>query len=127
MLLHSTLENIKLKEKDIHLSKRIKSDKVLKTIESGKQGKHIKGHNNYIPGRSYLTITEKEAQELVNRYAGTGYFQRDKKDAWKHKEIIEADKPIGMNVDPETGEEIKTNRFVIHYSKNGVHIVPTRP
>lgn len=116
-----------IKQKDIALSKRIKSDKVIKKIESGKQGKHIRGHNNYLEGRSYLTITEKEAQELVNKYAGTGFLQRDRKGIWKHKEIIECDKIIGMNVDLETGRETKTNRFVIHYSKNGVHIVPTRP
>ena len=123
----STLENIKIKEKDMNLSKRIKSGEISTTIENGKQGKHIKSHENYIPGRSYLTISEKEAQDIVNKYAGTGYLQRDKKDLWKHKEIVEANKPIGMNVDPITGEEVETRRFVIHYSKKGVHIVPTRP
>ena len=36
-------------------------------ILAGKQGKHILGHNNYIEGRSYLTVSIQEAQELVNK------------------------------------------------------------
>jgi len=122
----SVLDNIKIKEKDIALSKRIKSDKIVKTIESGKQGKHIRGHNNYIEGRSYLTITEKEAQELVNKYAGKGKLRRDSKDKWTSKEFVVADKYLGVVIDPVTGEEIKTKRFSIHYAKNGTHIVPRK-
>ena len=122
----SVLENIKIKEKDIALSKYIKSNKVIKSIESGKQGKHIQGHNNYINGRSYLTIIEKEAQELVNKYAGTGKFKRDRNDKWTHKEFVKADKQIGVVVDRITGEEITTKRFTIHYSQSGTHIVPRK-
>ena len=33
---------------------------------------------------------------------------------------------IGVNVDPDTGEEIETKRYVIHYGKKGTHIVPTK-
>ena len=118
--------NIAMKEKDIKLSKHIKSDAVSKKIHSGKQGKHIKGHNNYIPGRSYLTISEEEAQKLVDKYAGTGRIQRDKNGKWSHKEIIMADEYIGICVDPVTGQETKTRKAVVHYSKNGFHIVPAK-
>lgn len=123
---NSILENIKLKERDIRLSKYIKSDKVVKTIKSGRQGKHIRGHNNYSTGNSYLTITEKEAQALVNKYAGTGKLKRDSKDKWTKKEFVIADQYIGVVVDAVTGEEIKTKRFSIHYSKKGTHIVPRK-
>lgn len=122
----STEANVKVYIQDEKLRRELRSDDTPKNIESGKQGKHIKTHNNYIPGRSYLIITESEAQELVNRYAGTEWIQRDGKGNWTHKEIITSDKMIGVVVNPVTGEETETRKFVIHYSKNGVHIVPSR-
>lgn len=118
------LKNAGLYEKDVSLRRKIKAGQISKNIESGKQGKHIVGHNNYIPGRSYLTVSEDQVQNLVNRYAGTGRMQRDRKDKWSHKEIIISDETIGISVDPVTGEEKETNKFVIHYSKKGAHIVP---
>ena len=118
------LKNAGLYEKDVSLRRKIKAGQISINIESGKQGKHIVGHNNYIPGRSYLTVSEDQVQNLVNRYAGTGRMQRDEKDKWSHKEIIISDETIGISVDPVTGEEKETNKFVIHYSKKGVHIVP---
>ena len=118
------LKNAGLYEKDVSLRRKIKAGQISTNIESGKQGKHIVGHNNYISGRSYLTVSEDQAQNLVNRYAGTGRMQRDGKDKWSHKEIIISDETIGISVDPVTGEEKETNKFVIHYSKKGVHIVP---
>ena len=121
------LSNIAIKQKDISLAKHIRSEKVLKAIEPGKQGKHMKGHNNYIPGRSYLTISEEEAQELVNRYAGHGRLERDRRGRWNHKENIIVDRDIGVYVNKMTGEEAPTNRFTIHYSNNGAHIVPAQP
>lgn len=118
------LKNAGLYEKDVSLRRKIKAGQISTNIESGKQGKHIVGHNNYIPGRSYLTVSEDQVQNLVNRYAGTGRMQRDRKDKWSHKEIIISDETIGISVDPVTGEEKETNKFVIHYSKKGAHIVP---
>lgn len=103
----------------------IKSGNQPLTIEVGKQGKHILGHNNYIDGRSYLTISIEEAQELVNKYAGTGEFEIDRKGNVKNKELITTNKNIGININNETNDLTETNRFYIHYSKNGTHIVPT--
>lgn len=92
-----------------------------KSVHEGKQGKHILGHNNYISGRSYITIPIHEVQELVNKYAGTGKLLFNK-NGWVKKELVEANKTIGI---AKTGmKENKTNCFKIHYSKNGVHIVP---
>lgn len=105
--------------------KFIKSDKQPKTIVLGKQGKHILGHNNYIEGRSYLTISLEEAQELLNKYAGTGYIKFNRKGEWDGKEIIEVDKNIGVSINNETGIKTPTNRFKVHYSNKGTHIVPT--
>ena len=93
-------------------------------IEVGKQGKHILGHNNYMKGKSYLTISLDEAQELVNKYAGTGEINLNAKGEWDRKEIIKTDKEIGVNVSFLDGSEKRTNSFKIHYSKKGTHIVP---
>lgn len=94
-------------------------------IEVGKQGKHILGHNNYIEGRSYLTISLEEAQELINKYAGTGEIDFNRKGEWDKKELIKVDKNIGVSINNKTGIETITNKFKIHYSNKGTHIVPT--
>ena len=112
--------------KDQPIRDKIRSDEQPKTIEAGKQGKHILGHNNYIDGRSYLTVTMDEAQELVDKYAGTGELRRDGKGNWKHQEIIHTPKPIGVDINPVTGEQTTVSDFKIHYSQKGVHIVPFR-
>ena len=122
----STEANVKRYLKDERQRKRIQSENVSKTIEAGKQAKHIVGSNNYTTGRSYLKISSEEAQELVNKYAGTGDIKWTNSGAWANKEIVTADKIIGVCVDPVTGEETKTRRFTIHYSKKGVHIVPAK-
>lgn len=122
----STEKNVYAYFSDKKLRKKLSSDDTLKVIESGKQGKHIKDHNNFIEGNSYLTVSEKEAQELVNKYAGTGDVKRDSKGRWTNKEFVTADKKIGVVVDRESGKETSTTRFSIHYSKNGVHIVPRK-
>lgn len=100
----------------------LRSSRKKKVIEKGKQEKHIKGSNNYIEGRSYLTITLDEAQDLVNEYAGTGWLYRTADNRFANKELIEVDKLIGVCVTEE--QEIPTNKFKIHYSKKGTHIVP---
>lgn len=102
----------------------IQSNAQPKTIEPGKQGKHILGHNNYISGRSYLTISADEAQALVDQYAGTGKPEITKGLQWKNKETIRTKHIIGMDVDQVTGMGVETTDFKIHYSKKGVHIVP---
>lgn len=106
---------------------RIKSGEQPINIDKGKQGKHIKGHNNYIDGRSYLTVSMDEAQELVNKYAGTGKIVTNRKGEWKKQEIIKSDKMVGVDIDGITGVETPTSYLKIHYSKTGVHIVPYMP
>lgn len=83
----------------------------------GKQGKHIKDHNNYIPGRSYLTVSMEELQKIVDEYAGTGLPQRDGENKWTHKELVKLDRIVGVNVDNITNEETPTSNIIIHYSK----------
>lgn len=103
---------------------KIKSGEQPLKIEVGKQGKHIMGHNNYIEGRSYLTISLEDAQSLINKYAGTGELIFDAKGNWRNQEVIKTDSVIGYNVSDLDGSKIETCNFKIHYSKKGTHIVP---
>lgn len=120
---YTTKSDIIKSEKDIR--KYIKSDNVNKKLNIDAQQKHIKGASRYIEGRSYLIISEIEAQDLVNKYAGTGHIEFDRKGQFKNKELITLDRPIGININNETNEETPTNKFYIHYGKKGAHIVPT--
>ena len=75
-------------------------------------------------GKSYLTISREEAQELVNKYAGQGQINFNRKGIWDKREIIDTDKKIGIVV--SKNGKFDTNSFKIHYSKTGTHIVPYR-
>ncbi|MDR2833529.1 MAG: minor capsid protein [Streptococcaceae bacterium] len=92
---------------------------------NGQQNKHIVGHHDYIYGRSYL-LDNIDPQALVDKYAGTGTLNRDRKGRWKNQEFIQLDYFVGLNI-PMTGQTYYTTRFSIHYSKKkGVHIMPVR-
>lgn len=93
-------------------------------IHRGRQEKHIQGTNNYQEGKSYLTISVEEAQELVDKHHGTGEFQTTRKGDWNQREVVEVEQEIGVDVDEETKKETPTKRVTIHYSKKGIHIVP---
>ena len=116
---------LKVQYADARIQDRIKTGKTSTTVLAGKQGKHILGHNNYITGRSYLNSNE-DVQALVNKYAGTGTIVRDASGKWAHKEVVTADHPIGFAVSQVDGSATETSTFTIHYSKQGVHIVPKK-
>lgn len=102
----------------------IRTDSVVKTINADKQNRHIRTSEKYIAGRSYIYGDVDTAQSLVNTYHGTGKPVLSRKGIWTNKEVVMADKDIGVNIDVDTGVEESTDRFVIHYSKTGTHIVP---
>ena len=108
------------------MREHIKSDAVNKQVNPEKQSKHDKSCKGYIEGRSYL-LPGVDAQELVDRYHGTGRPEMSKNGEWKNKENVVADKIVGVRVDPNTGQEVVTNKVTIHYSKTGTHIVPAKP
>lgn len=122
--------NLDIYLKDKKLRKDIRNDFNL-NINQGRQDKHIQFTNNYkqelAQGRykSYL-LKGVDPQDLINKYAGTGIFQRSRKGKWKNKELISGDEFIGVNIDNITNELKYTNKFYIHYSKKeGTHIIPT--
>lgn len=96
------------------------------------QNKHIEGTSQYKDGRSTLSISIDEAQDLVNKYAGTGTLIIVDGE-WKNKErITDNDKDIGIYKNSQ-GESSDTSNFIIHYNysdkkqKRGTHIVPSKP
>lgn len=93
-------------------------------INTGAQNKHIKDSKGYIDGRSYLTISMEEAQELINKYAGTGELN-NKKGQWDDTETIISDRIIGVCKSIKNNEILNTKAFKIHYGNKGTHIVPT--
>lgn len=120
-------ENLKMFEKDSKLKSAIRSGKYNLKVHKGKQGKHIAGHNNYVGGRSIITISSEKLQSLIFKHAGTGDIIRTRKDTWNNKEVVDFGEPIGEYIDRETGERIQTSVGTIHYSKDGVHVVPAKP
>lgn len=110
--------------KDETIRKNIR-DNANKHVNIEKQNRHQLTAKEYKKGRSYLTVTNQQAQMLVNKYSGTGYIERDSKGKYANKEFIISDEEIGVNINPKTNEETLTKKFYIHYSKTGTHIVPT--
>ena len=106
------------------LKQAVASGSLPLTINPEKQARHMRDAPEYLPGRSYMTITEEETQEIVIKYHGTGIITVTK--AGQIKETIVLDKDVGVTVNPDTGEEETTNTIKIHYSKTGVHVVPTK-
>ena len=93
---------------------------IAKNIHSGAQGKHIPGHNNYIPGKSILT---EDTQKLLdNFHSGNINSSRIISDS---KVKVDFGTNIGSHINPTTG----TSTFwgIIHSGKSGAHIVPALP
>lgn len=102
------------------------------TIATHEQSKHFIGgekYNLYMLTHeyqpSYLTISEEEVQELIEKYHGTGILKLDRKGNILPSEmIVENDTFIGYAVNNKNGEKVLTTGFKIHYSDKGAHIVP---
>ncbi|WP_437494995.1 SpvB/TcaC N-terminal domain-containing protein [Sorangium sp. So ce1014] len=89
-------------------------------LHMGQQGKHIPGHNNYTPGRS--PFTHRDPQGLLNRFAGKGDpVGKVPRGQPGFKERVDFGEVIGQ----VNGQA--TTKGIIHYSKDGVHIVPANP
>jgi len=95
-------------------------------IHEGKQGKHIKGHKNFMAGKSELTHAD--PQSLIDNFAGKGtQVGATPVGQAGSKERVDFGQAIGIYVDPVTGQRSQTTIGIIHYAANDVHIVPARP
>ncbi|KML15056.1 transposase [Bacillus sp. LK10] len=97
-------------------------------VKPGAQEKHIPDAPNYKqevangrPNKSIFNGDNKIAQELLDKFAGKGTK------IGEHKERVDFGQVIGKYYDKDTGKYVETTRGLIHYSKNGAHIVPSEP
>lgn len=113
--------------KKAHLRKEMLTSTNLK-IQWDKQGKHIPGHKNYNSKMNKSILQYDDPKTLVKKYAGTGLKINNRLPGKAgYQELVNFQKFIGYAVDEITGEKIPTSWGKIHYGKNGVHIVPTKP
>lgn len=117
--------NLKLNYQDKKLRWQIRNEYNL-TIHKGRQEKHIKGHNNYVAGKSYLTIDLEEIQKIIRSKISFGEIHRTRKGIFNNKETIVSNKIIGKYINNNINIEEDTNSLTIHYSKDGVHVVPAK-
>lgn len=97
-------------------------------IQGDKQGKHIVGHKSYDPLLNKSILEHPDPQKLVRDFAGTGLkVNQIYPGSFGFQEIVNFKEFIGYSVHPQTGEKIATSWGKIHYAKDGVHIVPTKP
>src|SRR5690625_3409957 len=97
-------------------------------VKPGAQEKHILNTPNYEQeladgkNKSIFYGDNKTAQELLDKFAGKG--QRLPKSS---RERVDFGEPIGKYYDLDAGEYLETTRGMIHYGKDGAHIVPAEP
>ncbi|AZK47332.1 polymorphic toxin type 50 domain-containing protein [Paenibacillus lentus] len=97
-------------------------------VKPGAQEKHIPNTPNYKQeiangkNKSIFYGDNKTAQELLDEFAGKGQLLPN-----GNKERVDFGKPIGKYYDRDTGEYLETTRGMIHYGKDGAHIVPSEP
>ncbi|MCD8286488.1 MAG: minor capsid protein [Clostridia bacterium] len=108
--------------KDARLKNRIQSDSTKKNIESSRQNRYIQGSGTY-RGGSYITVSDADAQELVNKYAGKGRIIREADGTYTGKELITTKRQVGMVKDKD-GNMVPTKSFIIRYETGGAYIVP---
>ncbi len=114
----------KVKGHDNIVEEAILSGKVSKTVNENKQKRHTK--SDHLQGRSYLDGDVEFAQTLVNKHSGKGEPVIDRNGNWTRKEKIEDSQIIGTHINERTGNETKTNKGMIVYSKTGTHIYPRK-
>lgn len=122
--LGSTENNVKEYLRDAPIRERIKQDYDIDQYVESKWNKHDPSAKNYDGISSQVTITKEETLKLLKQYYGTGMLERNVNGSWKNQETVISDKVIGKVLDLDNNW-VDTKAFKIHYSKRGVHIVPT--
>ncbi|MBU8638015.1 T7SS effector LXG polymorphic toxin [Bacillus pumilus] len=96
-------------------------------VKPGAQEKHIPDAPNYKQEvangktKSIFNGDNKKAQELLDKFAGKGDMFT------KNRERINFGQVIGKYYDHKSKTYVETTNGLIHYGKDGAHIVPARP
>ena len=95
------------------------------SLKQGQQDKHIEGTNNFRPDRGILA--DPDPQGLLDRFAGTGQpANAIPPGQVGYKERVDFGRIIGEYYDRRTKQFYPTSKGIIHYGKNGAHIVHSR-
>lgn len=125
---------------EIKLNEATKTGTIKEKVESGEYSlklsrqmylKHVEGtaqFNDYAasrkaknkPSQNKLTISEEEAQQIIERYHGKGKQKKTK--GIQNIEYVTTDTIIGKYLDENGWHD--TRRAAIHYGKRASHIVP---
>lgn len=97
--------------------------KEVPAVKWSAQEKHFPGHNSYTPGRSVLTSDPRKLAESAGTGQQVGNIPVGMPGS---KERVSFGGPIGTYIDG-AGVATPTANGIIHYSKDGIHIVPARP
>ena len=103
----------------VFVAKKINNGDWGVTINPEKQSPHIEATK--IDGKSYI-YNSFDAQELFNKYHGTGSIELDGAGRRTNKEVVELGYPVGIN----GSDGVEVTAIKIHHSKKRTHIVPTR-
>ena len=90
-----------------------------------KQDQHLKSFARVEP-KSFFTIDDDEVKALIKSKIGKGRIERrhNKGGNISYREYITVDKEIGIAMNKEGTKMVRTKKFVIHYSKKGIHAYP---
>ena len=97
--------------------------------------KHVRGTKQYIQyenarkkkglgPQSVLTISQEEAQEIIEKKSGTGIIKTRKDGSPMNIEWINAGKIIGQYY--HKGQWYPTTKAAIHHGSHGSHLVPIK-
>ena len=103
----------------VYIQKQFKSGEWGKIINPEKQEPH--NELTHTDGKSYL-YSGIDAQELFNKYSGTGKLEVSLSGVRKNTEVVTLPYPIGVAVSKYG--KVETRVIKIHHSKNRTHIVP---
>lgn len=114
----------------------VRSDAQPKKVLAAKQNQHINGTKEWRERcerqggavlQSEITLSLEEIQALVDEYAGTGRLIVTNAEPPQVKETITIKGRIIGTWRDEAGRVSETDTLTVHYSKRGVHVVPSAP
>lgn len=111
----------------------VEREKFLQNIKVrwDRQNKHLPGKHNFDPERGIIKISEAKLEELIKRHVGKGQRVSDAIPFTSgYKERVDFGEIIGeyaLKVEGQKTTFIPTTKALIHYAKDGVHIVPSNP